>query len=59
MIRKTLGSSSEPMKLADLSKAILSSGYKTGSSRFAVIVGQRLSEMKDVKKAGRGLYTMK
>jgi hypothetical protein len=59
MIRKALASSSEPMKLADLAQAVLDAGYQTSSSRFGVIVGQRLSEMKDVKKAGRGLYTVR
>jgi hypothetical protein len=59
MIRKALASSSEPMKLADLAQAVLDAGYQTSSSRFGVIVGQRLSEMKDVKKAGRGLYTIR
>jgi len=59
VIRKTLGGSNEPMKLGDLAQAILDSGYKTGSSRFAVIVGQRLSEMKEVKKAGRGMYSLR
>jgi len=60
MIRKVLGASgSEPMKLADVAAKVLEAGYQTGSSRFGVIVGQRLSEMKDVKKAGRGMYTLK
>ena len=58
-IRKALASSSKPMKLADVAKKVLADGYKTTSSRFGVIVGQRLSEMKDVKKAGRGLYTLR
>ncbi len=59
MIRKVLGGASEPMKLADLAQALLDGGYKTSSPRFGVIVGQRLSEMKDVKRAGRGLYTVR
>jgi hypothetical protein len=59
MIRKVLGEASEPMKLAAIAEKVLAAGYETSSTRFAVIVGQRLSEMKDVKKAGRGLYTMK
>jgi hypothetical protein len=58
-IRKALASSSGPMKLADVAKKVLAAGYKTTSSRFAVIVGQRLSEMKDVKKAGRGMYALR
>jgi len=58
-IRNALASSNEPMKLADIAKKVLTAGYKTTSSRFAVIVGQRLSEMKDVEKAGRGMYTMR
>lgn len=56
MIRTALGGSSEPMKLTDVAAKVLELGYQTSSGRFAVIVGQRLSEMKDVKRAGRGLY---
>ena len=60
MIRKVLGAGGgEPMKLADVAAKVLEAGYQTGSSRFGVIVGQRLSEMTDVKKAGRGMYTLK
>jgi hypothetical protein len=58
-ILKALAASSGPMKLADVAKAVVKLGYKTTSSRFGVIVGQRLSEMKGVKKAGRGLYQLK
>ncbi len=58
-IRAALKGASEPMKLADLAKKVVSDGYKTKSSHFPMIVGMRLSEMKDVKKAGRGLYAMK
>jgi hypothetical protein len=59
MIRSALSSSSEPLKVADIAKKVLASGYKTKSKVFHLIVGQRLAEMKDVKKAARGLYTVK
>ncbi len=59
MIRTVLAGSSEPVKLADVAAKVIEAGYQTGSSKFAVIVGQRLSEMSDVKKAGRGLYQLK
>lgn len=58
-IRKVLAAARAPMKLAEIAKRVLSAGYKTTSSRFAVIVGQRLSEMKEVKKAGRGMYALR
>jgi hypothetical protein len=58
-IRSALKSAGEPMKLADLAKKVVSGGYKTKSSHFPMIVGMRLTEMKDVKKAGRGLYAMR
>ena len=59
MIRNVLAEAKEPVKLAAIADRVLAAGYQTGSTRFGVIVGQRLSEMKDVKKAGRGLYAMK
>lgn len=59
IIRKILSSASEPVKLKDLASQIKKAGYRTTSAKFGVIVGQRLSEMKDVKKPGRGLYAMK
>ncbi len=58
-IRSALKSGGEPMKLADLAKKVVSGGYKTKSKHFPMIVGMRLTEMKDVKKAGRGLYAMR
>jgi hypothetical protein len=58
-ILKALASTSGPMKLADLAKKVIGLGYKTSSSRFNVIVGQRVSEMKGVKKVGRGMYQLK
>ena len=44
------------MKVADIAKKVLAAGYKTKSKVFHLIVGQRLAEMKDVKKPARGLY---
>jgi hypothetical protein len=58
-IRKVLAAGRAPMKLAEIAKKVLAAGYRTTSSRFAVIVGQRLSEMKEVKKAGRGMYSLR
>jgi hypothetical protein len=58
-IRAVLKSSSEPMKLADIAVAVKKNGYATKSKHFPMIVGMRLTEMADAKKAGRGLYTMK
>jgi hypothetical protein len=58
-IRAALKGSSEPMKLADIAAKVKAGGYKTKSASFPVIVGQRLTEMKDAKKAGHGLYALK
>jgi hypothetical protein len=56
MIRSALSSSSTALKVADIAKKVLAAGYKTKSKVFHLIVGQRLAEMKDVKKPARGLY---
>ncbi len=58
-IRAVLKGSSEPMKLADIAVAVKKNGYATKSKHFPMIVGMRLTEMADAKKAGRGLYTMR
>jgi len=58
-IRAVLKGSSEPMKLADIAAAVKKNGYSTKSKHFPMIVGIRLTEMANAKKAGRGLYTMK
>jgi hypothetical protein len=58
-IRAVLKGSSEPMKLADIATAVKKNGYATKSKHFPMIVGMRLTEMADAKKAGRGLYTLK
>jgi hypothetical protein len=58
-IRTVLKGASEPMKLADVAAAVKKNGYATKSKHFPMIVGMRLTEMADAKKAGRGLYTLK
>lgn len=58
MIRTALEASSGPVKLADLAGKVKAAGYKTTSANFALILGLRLSEMKDVKRVERGVYTM-
>ena len=57
-IRAVLKSSAEPLKLPDLAAKVKANGYKTASKHFPVILGLRLSEMKDVKRVERGVYTM-
>jgi hypothetical protein len=58
-IRAVLKGSSEPMKLVDIADAVKKNGYKTKSKNFGVILGLRLSEMADVKRVERGVYSMK
>jgi hypothetical protein len=58
-IRVVLKSSAEPMKLVDVAAKVKANGYKTTSKNFPVILGLRLSEMKDVKRVERGVYTMR
>ena len=58
-IRAVLKASNEPMKLGDIADAVKKNGYKTKSAHFPMIVGFRLKEMADARKAGHGLYTMK
>ena len=58
-IRAVLKSSAEPMKLVDVAAKVKANGYPTKSKNFAVILGLRLSEMKDVKRVERGVYMMK
>ena len=57
-IRAAMKGASEPMKAADIAKKVLAGGYDTKSKVFHLIVGQRLAEMKDVKKPERGLYKL-
>ena len=57
-LRDVLKGSSEPLKATDIAKKVLRGGYETRSKVFHLIVGQRLAEMKDVKKPGRGLYAI-
>ena len=59
ILRKVLKRSKGPRRLAEIAKAVLDAGYETTSDRFSVIVGQRLAEMSDVRKAGRGLYMLR
>jgi hypothetical protein len=58
-IRAALNGSAEPVKLADIAAKVKAGGYKTTSKHFPMIIGFRLKEMADVKKAGRGLYALK
>jgi hypothetical protein len=47
------------MKLVDVAAKVKANGYKTKSKNFGVILGLRLSEMADVKRVERGVYSMK
>ena len=58
-IRVVLKGSAEPMKLVDVAQKVKANGYKTKSKNFGVILGLRLSEMADVKRVERGVYSMK
>jgi DNA-binding transcriptional MerR regulator len=58
-IRAVLKGSAEPMKLVDVAAKVKSNGYKTKSKNFGVILGLRLSEMADVKRVERGVYSMR
>ena len=58
-IRSVLKGSAEPMKLVDIAGKVRSNGYKTKSKNFGVILGLRLSEMADVKRVERGVYSMR
>jgi hypothetical protein len=58
LIRSAMNGASEPMKAADIARKVVAAGYKSASKVFHLIVGQRLAEMKDVKKPERGLYAL-
>ena len=58
-IRAVLKTSSEPVKLVDLAEKVKSNGYKTKSKNFGVILRLCFSEMADVKRVERGVYSMK
>jgi DNA-binding transcriptional MerR regulator len=58
-IRTVLKASAEPMKLVDVAEKVKKNGYKTKSANFGVILGLRLSEMADVKRVARGVYSMR
>jgi hypothetical protein len=47
------------MKLVDVAAKVKANGYQTKSKNFPVILGLRRSEVKDVKRVERGVYTMK
>lgn len=58
-IRSVLKGSASPMKLVDVAAKVRANGYPTKSKNFGVILGLRLSEMADVKRVDRGVYTMR
>jgi DNA-binding transcriptional MerR regulator len=58
-IRAVLKGSAEPMKIGDIAGKVKANGYKTKSKNFGVILGLRLSEMADVKRVERGVYSMR
>jgi hypothetical protein len=59
-MEKVLGDSSKPMRVGDISDAVMRSGYRSNSANFRGIVNQTLiKERKRFQSAGRGLYQMK
>ena len=57
-IRTAMKGASAPMKATDIAKKVLAGGYETKSKVFHLIVGQRLAEMRDVRKPERGVYEL-
>jgi hypothetical protein len=58
-IRAVLKGSAERMKLVDIAEKVKANGYKTKSKTVGVILGLRLSEMADVRRVERGVYSIK
>jgi len=58
-IRGALRTAGKPLQLAEIAAKVKASGYKTKSKNFSVILGLRVSEMKDVKRVERGVYALK
>ncbi len=52
-------SKDKPMAAADIEKAVVKSGYKSGSANFKTIIFQTLGKDKRFKKAARGQYVLK
>jgi septal ring factor EnvC (AmiA/AmiB activator) len=60
VIAAVLKKSSGPMKVGEIARNALNSGYSTSSSNFRVIVNQALIKDKRFTKAGaRGTYQLK
>ena len=59
-MEKVLNGSGKPMRVGDISDAVLRSGYRTNSANFRGIVNQTLiKERKRFQSAGRGIYQSK
>ena len=58
-LEQVLGRASKPMRVADITDAVRSAGYRTRSANFRGIVNQTLIKDKRFGSAGRGLYQIK
>jgi hypothetical protein len=57
-ILKVLKDAKGPLGIADIAAAAKASGYATTSANFSVVVGNMVPKLKEVKRAGRGVYTL-
>ncbi|MFO0616730.1 MAG: hypothetical protein U0414_29320 [Polyangiaceae bacterium] len=57
-ILKVLKDAKGPMGIADIAAAAKASGYATTSANFSVVVGNMVPKLKEVKRAGRGVYVL-
>lgn len=58
-IRKVLARAGGPMKVKDITDAVLRAGYRTSSKTLANQVSMALAQMKEVQKVGRGVFRLR
>lgn len=52
-------SGKKAMSVKDAMQAVLATGYKTGAKDFRTVVNQALTQGKQFRKVGRGMYVLK
>ena len=58
-ILRVLRGKRQPMRVVDISSAVLKAGFKTKNKTLAKSVGLALTEMPETTKLGRGLFGLK
>ena len=59
LVVDVLGAAGKEMTIPEITEAVLKTGYRSKSKDLGAVIGQRLSELKEVTRVRRGVYRLR